>query len=277
VESPEPLVETLAPADEGDRTATQGGFVRLQNATKSFGTMEVLRDVSFEVPHGQHLVIIGPSGSGKTTILRCLMTLESLDSGLIGVGDADVRFADGRPVTRADKAALRALRANVGIVFQHFNLFPHMRALANVTIGPRRVLGVSADEAREDGRRLLELVGLGDKMSAFPHELSGGQQQRVAIARALAMRPKVMLFDEVTSALDPELVGEVLKVIRRLAHETQMTMLLVTHEMAFAAEIAHRVLFIDQGQIVEDGTPDVIFGRPANARTREFLTALRDR
>ncbi|HLJ60120.1 MAG TPA: ectoine/hydroxyectoine ABC transporter ATP-binding protein EhuA [bacterium] len=253
-------------------------LVRLHAASKSYGSHVVLHALSLEVPRGQRLVIIGPSGSGKTTILRCLMTLEHLDAGTIEIEGIGVEYGP-----RVDPAAapfarqLRAMRRKVGMVFQHFNLFPHMTTLANVTLAPCCVLGTAKVEAEAQARELLGMVGLADKTDSYPHQLSGGQQQRVAIARALAMRPKVMLFDEVTSALDPELVGEVLKVIRQLAHDSGMTMLIVTHEMAFAAEIGDRVVFMDNGRIVEDNPPQVIFKNPANDRTQQFLRMLSDR
>ena len=257
---------------------SHGILVRLHEADKSYGNLCVLRQLSLDVPRGQRVVIIGPSGSGKTTVLRCLMTLENLDAGTIEIDGEAVQYHRGQ--ARTDPRLARqqgALRRKVGMVFQQFNLFPHMTALANVTLAPCYVLGMSKVEAEEQANALLGLVGLADKVGAYPHQLSGGQQQRVAIARALAMRPKVMLFDEVTSALDPELVGEVLKVIRGLAHDSGMTMLIVTHEMEFAAEIGDRVVFMENGRIVEDSPPQVIFKTPVNERTRQFLRALRDR
>ena len=253
-------------------------LVQLHKADKSYGALHVLDHLDLEVRRGEHVVIIGPSGSGKTTVLRCLMTLEHLDSGTIEIDGDALEYHLGQSPTDARLARRqRLIRRKVGMVFQQFNLFPHMSALANVTLAPCHVLGLSRAEAEAHASELLRLVGLADKLGAYPHQLSGGQQQRVAIARALAMRPKVMLFDEVTSALDPELVGEVLKVIRRLAHDTGMTMLIVTHEMEFAAEIGDRVVFMEEGRVIEDSPPDVIFKTPVNERTRQFLRALRDR
>jgi polar amino acid transport system ATP-binding protein len=221
------------------------------------------------------VAIIGPSGSGKTTVLRMLMTLERINGGVIWV--------DGEPLTSmqrngelvpADQRHLRRMRGKIGMVFQHFNLFPHMTALKNCMEAPVTVLGLSRDEAQSRGRELLEMVGLGDKLDHYPAQLSGGQQQRVAIARALAMRPKVMLFDEVTSALDPELVGEVLNVIRQLGDAHDLTMLMVTHQMGFAKEFADRVCFFYGGRICEQGAPETIFGAPENERTQQFLRAV---
>jgi polar amino acid transport system ATP-binding protein len=224
---------------------------------------------------GEKVAIIGPSGSGKTTVLRMLMTLERIDEGVIWV--------DGEPLTHmkkngalvpADNTHLRRVRGKIGMVFQHFNLFPHMTALGNCTEAPRRVLNLPAAEAEARGVELLEMVGLADKVHHYPAQLSGGQQQRVAIARALAMRPKIMLFDEVTSALDPELVGEVLNVIRKLGSEHDLTMLMVTHQMGFAKEFADRVCFFYAGKIAEQGKADEFFANPQNERTRQFLRAV---
>lgn len=249
--------------------------VRFSHIMKSFGQLEVLRDLNFEVPSSQKVAIIGPSGSGKTTLLRLLMTLEQPDSGIIEVaGELLGLKRVGDRLVRDDEAHLRKVRTNIGMVFQQFNLFPHMTALKNVMVGPVNVLRLAPDEAKEHAARLLAMVGLSDKETAYPRQLSGGQQQRVAIARALAMRPRIMLFDEVTSALDPELVGEVLDVIRRLAQENAFTMLIVTHEMSFAHDIADRVIFMDGGTIVEDAPPNVIFSNPSNERTRAFLRAI---
>jgi polar amino acid transport system ATP-binding protein len=249
--------------------------VRFCKVAKAFGTHEVFRALDLAVARGEKLAIIGPSGSGKTTILRILMTLEAIDAGTVEV-DGELLFhveRRGRLVP-ADEAHLRKMRGKIGIVFQHFNLFPHMSAVENVAAAPRHVLGLSADAAESRARGLLEMVGLIDKLSAHPAELSGGQQQRVAIARALAMRPSIMLFDEVTSALDPELVGEVLAVVRKLAEDHAMTMLIVTHEMRFAREVADRIVFLDEGQVVESGRPDEILTHPREARTRRFLRAV---
>ncbi|MEX2534259.1 MAG: ectoine/hydroxyectoine ABC transporter ATP-binding protein EhuA [Trueperaceae bacterium] len=250
-------------------------MVRFEKVRKAFGELVVLRDLDFEVAEGEKIAIIGPSGSGKTTILRVLMTLVKPDSGKI--------FVDGEPlwhkeiggkVVPADQKQLHKVRSKIGMVFQHFNLFPNMSVLRNVTEAPIHVLGLSRKEAEERGKELLDTVGLGDKFDAFPVQLSGGQKQRVAIARALAMEPKVMLFDEVTSALDPELVGEVLGILRRLATETQMTMLIVTHEMGFARDVSDRVVFFDAGQVAEEGPPSQIFSEPREERTQGFLKAV---
>jgi polar amino acid transport system ATP-binding protein len=253
----------------------QEPIIRLRDAHKSFGDVVVLRNLDLDVFAGEKVALIGPSGSGKSTILRILMTLEKIDSGRVEIAGQPVWTMQrgGREVP-ADKKHLREIRQNVGMVFQHFNLFPHMSVVRNVTEAPIHVLGLSREQANERAKELLDLVGLKEKMEAYPAQLSGGQKQRVAIARALAMRPNIMLFDEVTSALDPELVNEVLSVLRRLAHESEMTMLIVTHEMGFARDIADRVVFMEHGQVVEDDTPEVIFSRPSNERTREFLRAI---
>ncbi len=252
-----------------------GPMVRFENVTKRYGSYVVLDQLELEIAAGEKVAIIGPSGSGKTTVLRMLMTLERIDGGVIWV--------DGEPLTSmprngklvpADQRHLRRMRGKIGMVFQHFNLFPHMTALKNCMEAPCTVLGLSKGEAEERAKELLAMVGLGDKLQHYPAQLSGGQQQRVAIARALAMRPKVMLFDEVTSALDPELVGEVLNVIRKLGSELDLTMLMVTHQMGFAKEFADRVCFFYQGRICEQGPPQKIFGAPENERTRQFLRAV---
>ncbi|WP_344129183.1 ectoine/hydroxyectoine ABC transporter ATP-binding protein EhuA [Saccharopolyspora halophila] len=243
---------------------------------KSFGDNHVLRELDLSVDEGEKVSIIGPSGSGKTTILRLLMTLESPDSGMVRVDGSPLwdRRADGSGV---DAKRQSEVRRKIGMVFQHFNLFPHMTVLDNVTLSPVRVLGMGREEAEQRAVELLQLVGLEKHLRHKPGQLSGGQQQRVAIARALAMRPKVMLFDEVTSALDPELIGEVLSVIRDLARTTAMTMLLVTHEMRFAEEISDRVLMFDSGSVVESGPPGQIFQNPEHERTRRFLKAVLER
>jgi polar amino acid transport system ATP-binding protein len=249
-------------------------IVRFENVTKAFGDLVVLRKLEFDVAPAEKVTIVGPSGSGKTTILRVLMTLEKPNSGVIYVeGEPLWHQEKNGQLVEASEKHLRKVRGKIGMVFQHFNLFPHMTALRNVTEAPIHVLGMSKAEALARGEQLLEMVGLVDKRDQYPSQLSGGQKQRVAIARALAMRPKVMLFDEVTSALDPELVGEVLGVIRELAVETDMAMLLVTHEMGFAKEVSDRVVFFDNGQIVEQGPPLEIFENPQNPRTQAFLGA----
>ncbi|MDQ4077451.1 MAG: ectoine/hydroxyectoine ABC transporter ATP-binding protein EhuA [Chloroflexota bacterium] len=250
-------------------------MVRFERVSKSFGDIHVLRELDFEVDRAEKVTIIGPSGSGKTTILRVLMTLEEPDSGVIWVEGEPLwhRSVNGELV-KANEKHLRKVRGNIGMVFQHFNLFPHMTVLRNVTEAPIHVLGMDKETAVERAKELLDMVGLEGKLDAYPSQLSGGQKQRVAIARALAMRPKVMLFDEVTSALDPELVGEVLAVIRDLAYTTQMTMLLVTHEMGFAREISDRIVFFDSGRVVEQGPPEQLFTSPQHDRTKSFLTAI---
>jgi len=248
-------------------------IVRFQNVTKRFGDLVVLTDFDFEVAAGEKVALVGPSGSGKSTVLRILMTLEPFQEGAVEVDGIPYHQPGGKGPFRASERHLREIRRHVGMVFQHFNLFPHMTVLRNLTEAPVAVLGLSRKEAEERALELLSLVGLSDKRGAYPRELSGGQQQRVAIARALAMRPRVMLFDEPTSALDPELVGEVLGVIRALASEHDLTMILVTHEMRFAREVADRVCFFDRGRIVEEGPPERIFAAPREPRTREFLAA----
>ncbi len=242
-------------------------IVSIEHVHKSFGTNKVLDDVSLSVTPGECLVIVGPSGSGKSTLLRCINQLERIDAGRIVV--------DGMAVGERGTSLTR-LRSEVGMVFQAFNLFPHKTVLQNVTIGPMKVRGLSKGEARSQAMALLERVGLPEKADEHPARLSGGQQQRVAIARALAMRPKVMLFDEPTSALDPELVGEVLAVMRGLAADG-MTMLVVTHEMAFAEDVADVAIVMDHGAIVEQGRPAEVFSNPQTARARAFLGRLLDR
>jgi polar amino acid transport system ATP-binding protein len=250
-------------------------MVRFQGVTKRYGSLTVLDQLDLDVAPNEKVAIIGPSGSGKTTVLRMLMTLERIDGGVIWV--------DGEPLTHeqrngqlvpARETHLRRVRGKIGMVFQHFNLFPHMSALRNCMEAPMHVLGMSKAEAEKRASGLLDMVGLADKKHHYPAQLSGGQQQRVAIARALAMRPKVMLFDEVTSALDPELVGEVLSVIRQLGAEHDLTMLMVTHQMGFAREFADRVCFFYAGKIAEQGPPDQLFADPQSERTRQFLAAV---
>ena len=238
-------------------------MISVRNLKKSFGSVEVLKGVNLDIEEKEVVVIIGPSGSGKSTLLRCLNYLEKPTSGEITV--------DG--MTLGGGTDINKVRAEVGMVFQRFNLFPHMTAMENITLAPMKVRGVSRAEAEEDALRLLRKVGLADRAEAYPEQLSGGQQQRVAIARALAMKPKAMLFDEPTSALDPEMVKEVLEVMKELAQEG-MTMAVVTHEMGFAREVGDRVLFVDQGVIMEEGTPEEIFSRPQGARTKEFLSKI---
>ncbi len=236
-------------------------MIGIHGLHKFFGESHVLRGIDLSVAQSEVVVVIGASGSGKSTLLRCVNRLEDFQEGRVEV--------NGRRV-RDDERRINALRSHVGMVFQHFNLFPHMTVLGNVTEGPTQVRGLGRDEARDIARRYLDKVGMGDFENAYPATLSGGQKQRVAIARALAMEPDVMLFDEPTSALDPELVGGVLAVMRGLA-EDGMTMLVVTHEMGFASEVADTVAFMDQGVILESGPPATIFNDPQQARTREFL------
>jgi ABC-type polar amino acid transport system ATPase subunit len=238
-----------------------GPILRCSEVRKSFGDNLVLDGIDLTVDTGEVLVVIGASGSGKSTLLRCINLLEPLDSGHI--------YLEGDEITRKG-ANVSAIRQRIGIVFQQFNLFPHLTALDNLTLAARRVRKLPRDKAEQRARELLKTVGLADKAGSHPHQLSGGQQQRVAIARALMMAPHVMLFDEVTSALDPELVGEVLVVMRDLAR-TGMTMVVVTHEMQFAREVGDRVLFMDEGRIVEQGPPSEVLDRPAEERTRRFL------
>jgi polar amino acid transport system ATP-binding protein len=250
-------------------------FISFRKVYKAFGANRVLDGFDVDLMRGEKIAIIGPSGSGKTTILRILMTLESIDRGGVTIDGAGLWTDCGdRPSVGAQGAALRTIRSKIGMVFQSFNLFPHMTAIQNIAEAPMTVLRRSKDEAYADARDLLKKVGLEGKESSFPIQLSGGQQQRVAIARALAMKPQIMLFDEVTSALDPELVGEVLNVIRQLAREQDLTILMVTHQMGFAREFADRVCFIDGGRIVEQGAPQSIFQSPQNPRTQAFLRAV---
>jgi polar amino acid transport system ATP-binding protein len=244
-------------------------IVRARNVTKSFGSLQVLRGVDFDVGSSQVSVVIGPSGSGKSTLLRCCNGLEVADGGTIDI--CGERLVDGGRLL--PEASLNALRTKVGMVFQSFNLFPHLTVLGNVTIAPRKLRGLSIQDAQTAARQLLDKVGLGQKLDAYPSTLSGGQKQRVAIARALAMQPRVMLFDEPTSALDPELVGEVLQVMKNLASEG-MTMVVVTHEMGFAREVGDAVAVMDHGVVIESGPPAQIFDDPRQPRTREFLQAV---
>ena len=270
---------TKAAVDGTTPVATSPGTpkIAIRGLNKSFGRLQVLRDVDLLVTPGEVVVIIGPSGSGKSTLLRCVSRLERFESGVIEVDGVPIAVGTRADrVEQVDRERAAAMRREIGMVFQQFNLFPHMTALQNVALAPRIVRGASGAEAERTGRELLEKVGLADKLNEHPSRLSGGQQQRVAIARALAMRPEIMLFDEVTSALDPELVGEVLRVMRQLADEG-MTMLVVTHEMAFAQEVGERIVFMDQGSIVEQGPPSRMFTNPEQERTRAFLRKLADR
>lgn len=235
-------------------------MIKLENVHKSFGKNEVLKGINLHIEQGQVVVIIGPSGSGKSTVLRTMNYLEEPTSGKVIVDGMDL----------SDKKKLNDVRAEVGMVFQNFNLFPHMTVMENLTLAQTKVRKTSMEEAKKIGQALLDRVGLADKANAYPDSLSGGQKQRVAIARALAMKPKVMLFDEPTSALDPEMVSEVLDVMKSLA-EDGMTMVIVTHEMGFAKKVADRVLFVDGGLILEDDTPERVFDSPTNERTKSFL------
>ena len=247
-------------------------IIEFQNVSKSYGDLQVLRNLNMHVEAGEKLALIGPSGSGKTTILRILMTLETINSGHVMVEDDYLWHQKvNDELVAASEKHLRKMRRNIGMVFQQFNLFPHLTAIANIEQPQILVKGADMPDATNRAKELLTLVGLEDKQQHYPHQLSGGQQQRVAIARALAMDPKIMLFDEVTSALDPELVEEVLNVLRMLASKTDMTMLTVTHEMNFARDFADRVLFFEKGQIVESGPPEEIFKNPKEPRTRNFL------
>ncbi|MCR3923436.1 MAG: amino acid ABC transporter ATP-binding protein [Firmicutes bacterium] len=239
-------------------------MITVNNLSKNFGKLEVLRDISCQIEPSEVVVVIGPSGSGKSTFLRCLTQLEVATSGEI--------IIDGVTITDP-KTNINEVRQDVGMVFQRFNLFPHMTAIQNVQLAPLKVRKQSHAEARELAMSLLTRVGLEDKADQYPEKLSGGQQQRVAIARALAMRPKIMLFDEPTSALDPEMVGEVLEVMKNLTLDG-MTMVIVSHEMGFAREVGDRVLFMDEGRIVEEGTPDQVFSHPKNPRTQAFLSKI---
>ncbi|HEX3791981.1 MAG TPA: ectoine/hydroxyectoine ABC transporter ATP-binding protein EhuA [Pseudonocardiaceae bacterium] len=253
-------------------------MICFDGVVKRFGANVVLRELDFSVKPGEHVTLIGPSGSGKTTILRLLMTLERVDAGTIQVGDTYLsHMRRGEKLVPANESHLREVRQRIGMVFQQFNLFPNMNVLRNLTEAPIRTLKLPRDEAEARARELLELVGLSDKADAHPTQLSGGQQQRVAIARALAMRPDVLLLDEVTSALDPELVAGVLNVLREVANSTDITLVCVTHEMGFARDISDRVLMFDQGQVVEEAPPEKLFTDPDQPRTREFLRAVLDR
>lgn len=238
-------------------------MIKVDKLNKKFGSLHVLKDVSIEIAKNEVVVVIGPSGSGKSTFLRCLNYLEEPTSGTIVIDNIAVE----------NNETINAIRKEVGMVFQRFNLFPHMTVLQNIMLAPLKVKNINVKQAEQVAMELLDKVGLGDKVHAYPENLSGGQQQRVAIARALAMQPKVMLFDEPTSALDPEMVKEVLDVMKDLA-KTGMTMVVVTHEMGFAREVGDRVIFMDEGRIVETGTPNEIFSHAKEERTQGFLSKI---
>jgi ABC-type polar amino acid transport system ATPase subunit len=264
--------DTAAPGQAYD-----GPIIKLDNIWKSFGRTEVLTDVSLSVKKGDVVCIIGPSGAGKSTLLRCINHLETIDQGTISFEGVPVyRYTQNGRVVIDPERRVEQVRAQIGMVFQSFNLFPHLTALGNVMEAPVHVLRQPTAEARAKAMEVLKKVGLVQKAGSYPHQLSGGQQQRVAIARALAMNPKVMLFDEATSALDPELVGDVLRVMRQLASEG-MTMVVVTHEMDFAREVADRVVFMADGAVVEDGKPEIVFTNPRSPRTRQFLQSILNR
>lgn len=239
-------------------------MIHFHQINKYYGSFHVLKDINLHIKAGEVVVIIGPSGSGKSTLLRCINRLESVGSGELVVNDIQVNNP---------KTDINQLRREIGMVFQHFNLYPHMTVLQNITLAPIKALGISVNEAKETAMFYLNKVGIPEKANSYPSQLSGGQQQRVAIARGLAMKPKIMLFDEPTSALDPESIGEVLDVMKDLAKEG-MTMVVVTHEMGFAREVAHRVVFMDQGQIVEEGSPEHFFTNPREERARLFLSRI---
>lgn len=239
-------------------------MIQFRNVNKHYGQFHVLKNINLEVKQGEVVVVIGPSGSGKSTMLRCINRLEKVTGGEL--------IVDGVPVSDK-KTDINKVRRDIGMVFQHFNLYPHLKVIDNITLAPVKVLGISPEEAKETAIQYLRKVGIPDKAETFPSQLSGGQQQRVAIARGLAMKPKIMLFDEPTSALDPEMIGEVLDVMKTLAREG-MTMVVVTHEMGFAKEVADRIVFMDQGQIVEEASPAEFFANPREERARVFLSRL---
>lgn len=242
-------------------------MIKVEHLYKSFGKLEVLKDISVDIQNGEVIAIIGPSGSGKSTFLRCLNKLEEPTAGAIYINDENLMD---------DETNINKIREKVGMVFQHFNLFPHKTVLENLTLSPLKIKNAKLDEINEKAMGLLKKVGLADKANAYPDQLSGGQKQRIAIARTLAMDPEIILFDEPTSALDPEMIKEVLDVMRELADEG-MTMIIVTHEMGFAKNVADRVFFMDRGTILEDDSPEVIFGNPKHERTKEFLNKVLNR
>ncbi|MCX7779735.1 MAG: amino acid ABC transporter ATP-binding protein [Negativicutes bacterium] len=249
-------------------------MIKAENIWKSFKNLAVLKGISLTVKRGEVVAIIGPSGSGKSTLLRCLNHLEVVSKGTIAIaGETLVKTGPDGKAQYVHDAEIRRICRKMGMVFQQFNLFPHLTVMQNIMEAPIVVKGMTREEILPEAENLLKKVGLLDKAGSYPCELSGGQKQRVAIARALAMKPEIMLFDEPTSALDPELTGEVLRAMRQLAEE-HMTMLVVTHEMGFAREVASRVIFLDQGEIIEEGTPQAVFGNPAQPRTRSFLSSI---
>jgi polar amino acid transport system ATP-binding protein len=265
------LVDVMKSFDEA---ASQTPAISFDNVTKKFGAHVVLNELCLEVSKGETVVLIGPSGSGKTTVLRLVMMLEDVSSGDIKLfGESMSLNADGKPLTHRERAGLRR---RCGMVFQQYNLFPHMSVLKNLMLAQRTVLKMSVEDSERRALDYLARVGLEDRAGAYPGQLSGGQQQRVAIARALTLRPEVLLLDEITSALDPELVGEVLEVVQKVALETNITMLIVTHEMRFARQVADRVAMFDGGRIVETAHPDVMFSEPESERTRAFLHSVLD-
>ena len=251
-------------------------ILEVKNIKKSFGELEVLKDISFNVEEGQVVAIIGPSGSGKSTLLRCVNQLEKADKGEITVDGLTMFKTENDKAVYSNKKTLRDIRLKIGLVFQNFNLFPHFSVMQNIIEAPCHVLKQKKNEAKEIAAELLKKMGLEGKEKSYPCELSGGQQQRVSIARALALKPQILFFDEPTSALDPELTGEILKVIKELAEE-KMTMVIVTHEMAFARDVANHIIFMDNGYIVEEGAPEELFGNTQNERTKQFLQRFNDR
>jgi len=255
-----------------DSSKAEEAAIEFRDVTKSFGTHTVLTEFNFQLAAGEKVTLIGPSGSGKTTVLRMAMTLEKPERGDIRVfGQSVLRDPSGAPLSPAQE---RAARSRCGMVFQQFNLFPHMTVLENMTLAPRTVTRLERGVAESRSRELLRMVGLEHKASAYPSQLSGGQQQRIAIARALVLEPEILMLDEITSALDPELAGEVLDVVRTIAARTRISLLIVTHEMKFAREISDRILVLDAGRIIEEGTPEQIFAQPRTARTRQFLQSV---
>ena len=277
----EPTAETKSvmtlPREEVVSPLTGEPIVQYQGVTKTFGDLEVIKGIDLALYPGEKMALIGPSGSGKTTLGRMLMTLEEPTTGTILIDGEplwQMKTSSGKLV-RANEKHLRRMRQKIGMVFQHFNLFPHLSVLRNVTLAPMSMLGLSKEEAYQRAVEMLTKVGLQDKLGEYPSRLSGGQKQRVAIARALVMQPKVMVFDEVTSALDPELVGEVLEVIKEIAIDSDMAMMLITHEMDFARDIADRVIFGAEGRIVEQGSPEAIFEQPESERLQSFLKRFR--